>query len=53
MTPIERCEHLKRYWEGIYKERYEEWKEAKAHFEHWSNELVKAEIAEQLTNEKS
>lgn len=53
MTPIERCQHLKDYWKNQYKEREAEYNQAKASYDYWSNELVKAEIAEKLANEKS
>lgn len=53
MTQIERCQYLKKYWKREYREREAEFNEAKARYDHWSNELVKAEIAEKLANEKS
>lgn len=51
MTPVERYTHLKQYWRQLLEERKADVAEAELQFEHWSNKLVAAKMAEQLAKE--
>lgn len=52
MTPIERYQYLKTFWKKQLEEANETVEQAGKNYQHWSNRLVEAEIAEKLANEK-
>lgn len=48
MTPVERYQHLTTFWKKQLEEARQTLAEASKNYDHWSNKLVEAEIAERL-----
>ena len=52
MKPIERYQYLKDYWQRHVEEAKEQLDLALKNYDHWSNRLYEAEMAEKLANDE-